>query len=176
MHRCMLGRFSHVQLFMTLWTVACQAPLSKGFSRQEYQSGLPFPPPGIFLTQGWTPGLLCLQHWQTGSLPLAPPGKPKLCGRNPKSDGPGLFLRGQRTAKSSASKHQDVSMRLTGSDFFSNGLSNSEILNGTVSTSVAQVASRTTEKIRLVCHHTRQVTEITMTMSRVTGISRVRLN
>ena len=36
----------HVQLFVTLWTVAHQAPLSTGFSRQEYWSGLPFPPPG----------------------------------------------------------------------------------------------------------------------------------
>ena len=42
----MLSRFSCVQLFMTLWTVACQAPLSMGFSRQEYWSGLPFPSPG----------------------------------------------------------------------------------------------------------------------------------
>ena len=37
---------SHVQLFETLWTVAYQAPLSMGFSRQEYWSGLPFPSPG----------------------------------------------------------------------------------------------------------------------------------
>ena len=37
---------SHVQLFVTLWTVACQDPLSIGFFRQEYCSGLPFPPPG----------------------------------------------------------------------------------------------------------------------------------
>ena len=42
----MLSCFSRVQLFATLWTVACQAPLSKGFSRQEYWSGLPCPPPG----------------------------------------------------------------------------------------------------------------------------------
>ena len=42
----LLGLLSHVQLFVTLWTVACQAPLSMGFSRQEYWSGLPFPPPG----------------------------------------------------------------------------------------------------------------------------------
>ena len=42
----MLSRFSHVGLFATLWTVACQAPLSMGFSRQEYWSGLPCPPPG----------------------------------------------------------------------------------------------------------------------------------
>ena len=41
----MLSRFSHVQLFATLWTVACQAPLSMGFSRQEYWSGLLCPPP-----------------------------------------------------------------------------------------------------------------------------------
>ena len=41
-----LSCFSHVQLFTTLWTVACQAPLSMGLSRQEYWSGLPFPSPG----------------------------------------------------------------------------------------------------------------------------------
>ena len=35
---CMLSCFSHVQLFVTLWTVACQAPLPKEFSRQEYWS------------------------------------------------------------------------------------------------------------------------------------------
>ena len=43
---CMLSLFSHVQLLATLWTVARQAPLSMGFSRQEYWSGLPCPPPG----------------------------------------------------------------------------------------------------------------------------------
>ena len=41
-----LSRFSHVRLFATLWTVARQAPLSMGSSRQEYWSGLPFPFPG----------------------------------------------------------------------------------------------------------------------------------
>ena len=35
--------FSHVQLLATLWTVACQAPLSMGFFKQEYWDGLPFP-------------------------------------------------------------------------------------------------------------------------------------
>ena len=40
----LLSRFSGVQLCATLWTVACQAPLSKEFSRQEYWSGLPCPP------------------------------------------------------------------------------------------------------------------------------------
>ena len=37
---------SSVRLFVTLWTVARKAPLSMGFSRQEYWSGLPCPPPG----------------------------------------------------------------------------------------------------------------------------------
>ena len=41
-----LSRFSHVQLFATPRTIACQDPLSVGFSRQEYWSGLPCPPPG----------------------------------------------------------------------------------------------------------------------------------
>ena len=43
---CMKSCFSHVQLFETQWTVASQAPLSIGFSRQEYWSGLPCPSPG----------------------------------------------------------------------------------------------------------------------------------
>ena len=43
---CVLSCFSHVPLFVTLWTVARQAPLSMGFSRQEHWSGLPRPPPG----------------------------------------------------------------------------------------------------------------------------------
>ena len=45
MHACMLSRFSHVRLCATLQTAAHQAPLSLGFSRQEYWSGLPFPSP-----------------------------------------------------------------------------------------------------------------------------------
>ena len=43
---CMLSHFSHLRPFATLQTVAHQAPLSMGFSRQEYWSGLPCPPPG----------------------------------------------------------------------------------------------------------------------------------
>ena len=46
MHAPVLSRFSRVQLFVMLWTVAHQAPLSMGFSRQEYWSGLPCSPPG----------------------------------------------------------------------------------------------------------------------------------
>ena len=48
---------SHVWLFVTPWTLALQAPLSMGFSRQEYWSGLPCTPPGFFPTQGLNPGL-----------------------------------------------------------------------------------------------------------------------
>ena len=50
--KCVLSHFSRVQLFVSLWTVAHQAPLSMGFSRQEYWSGVPCPPPG-----GLPPGL-----------------------------------------------------------------------------------------------------------------------
>ena len=77
-HVCILSRFNRDWLFATPWTVAHQAPLPMGFSRQEYWSGLPCPPLGIFPTQRSNPRLLCLLHWQAGSLPLAPPGKPQL--------------------------------------------------------------------------------------------------
>ena len=49
---------SRVRLLATPWTVAYQAPLSVGFSKQEYWSGLPFPSPGVFPTRGSNPGLL----------------------------------------------------------------------------------------------------------------------
>ena len=51
----MLSHFSRVRLFVTLWTVACQAPLSMGFSRQEYWSGLPCSLPGEIPDQGTKP-------------------------------------------------------------------------------------------------------------------------
>ena len=73
---CVLSRFSHVWLFATLWTTARQAPLSRGFSRQEHWSGLPCLPLGIFPTQGWDPRLSHPLRWQTGSLPLVPRGRP----------------------------------------------------------------------------------------------------
>ena len=66
--------------FAIPWTVAHQTPPSTGLSRQEYWSGLPFPTPGIFLTQRSNPCLLRLLRWQDGgTLPLALPGKPTLC-------------------------------------------------------------------------------------------------
>ena len=54
----MLSCFSHVQLCVTLWAVACQEPLSMRFSRQEYWSGFPCPPPGDLPDTGIKPEFL----------------------------------------------------------------------------------------------------------------------
>ena len=59
---------SHVQLFATPWTVARQDPLSMGFPRQEYWSGVPFPPPEHVPHPGikhWSP---MSPAWQADSL------------------------------------------------------------------------------------------------------------
>ena len=64
---------SHVQLFTTPWTVACQAPLSMEFSRQEYWSGLPFPSPEDLPDTGIEPRSPALQP---DSLLSEPPGMP----------------------------------------------------------------------------------------------------
>jgi len=57
---CVLSPFCRVQLFVTPWTVACQAPLSMEFSRQEYWSGLPCPHPGDLSDPGIKPMSLAL--------------------------------------------------------------------------------------------------------------------
>ena len=62
-------------LTVTPWTVACQAPLSTGFSRQEYWSGLPCPPPGDLPDSRIDPGPPALQ---ADSLPTELSGKPLL--------------------------------------------------------------------------------------------------
>ena len=67
--------FSRVRLFVTPWTVAHQAPQSMEFSRQEYWSELPFPPPGDLANPGIKPGSPALQ---ADALPSEPPGKPTL--------------------------------------------------------------------------------------------------
>ena len=64
--------FSRVCLFATPWTIAYQAPLSMGFSRQEYWSGLPFPSPGDLPDPGIKPRSPALQ---ADTLPSEPPGK-----------------------------------------------------------------------------------------------------
>ena len=75
-YMCVLSRFSRVWLFATPWSVAHQAPLSMGFSRQEYWRELPSLPSGDCPTQGSNPRLICLLHM--GPLPLAPPRKPHM--------------------------------------------------------------------------------------------------
>ena len=70
---CVLSCFSPVQLFATLWTIVRQAPLSIGFSRQEYWSGLLFPSPGDLPNPGISPRSTALQ----GDSSLSEtPGKP----------------------------------------------------------------------------------------------------
>ena len=70
---CVLSHFSGVRLFVTPWTIACQAPLPMGFFRQEYWSGLPFPSP----TDLPDPGIKCgCSALQVDTLLYEPPGKP----------------------------------------------------------------------------------------------------
>ena len=52
---CVCVLLNRVQLFATPWTAACQAPLSMGFPKEEYWSGLPFPPPGDLPNSGIEP-------------------------------------------------------------------------------------------------------------------------
>ena len=71
---CACLSLSCVQLFVTLWTVPCQAPLSMGFSRPEYCSGLPFPTPGDLPDPEIEPTSL-VSPALAGSAPPAPPTK-----------------------------------------------------------------------------------------------------
>ena len=68
---------SHVQLFPIPWTVACQAPLSMGFSRQEYWNGLPLPPPGDLPDPGIKRSSPVSPALAGRFFTTAPPGKPK---------------------------------------------------------------------------------------------------
>ena len=67
----LLRHFSHVRLFATPWTVACQAPLSMGFSRQECWGGLPCPPPGDLPDPGIEPVSPVAPALQADSLLLS---------------------------------------------------------------------------------------------------------
>ena len=73
-HECMLSHFSCVWLCATIWTVACQPPLSKGLFRKEYWSGLPCPPPGDLPDPGIEPWSLL----QAYSLPYELQGGPSM--------------------------------------------------------------------------------------------------
>ena len=68
---------SPVQLFVTPWTAACQTPLSMEFSKQEYWSGLPFPPPGDLPNPGIKPVSLASAALAGRFFTTEPPGKPK---------------------------------------------------------------------------------------------------
>ena len=67
---------SHVWLFVTPWIVDCQAPLSLGFPRQEYWSGLPFPSPGNLPDPGIKPMSFVSPALACGLFTTEPPGKP----------------------------------------------------------------------------------------------------
>ena len=69
---------SHVRLSAIPWTVACQVPLSMGFPRQEYWSGLPFPSPGDVPNPGTEPASPVLQ---ADSLLLTHQGSPRSPGQ-----------------------------------------------------------------------------------------------
>ena len=73
---CVLSRFSRVWLFAMLWTVALQALCPWDSPGKNTRVSCCILLQGIFPTQGSNLGLLHLLHWQAGSLPLAPPGKP----------------------------------------------------------------------------------------------------
>ena len=68
--------FSHVQLFATQCTIAQEAPLSMGFSRQEYWSGLPCPPPGDLPNPGIEPESLLSPALVGRFFITSTPGKP----------------------------------------------------------------------------------------------------
>ena len=77
--------------FMAPWTGARQAPLSMGFSRQKYWSGLPFPPPGDLPDPGIEPVSLMSPALGGGFFATEPPGKPH--GRLGKAKNKGQFLK-----------------------------------------------------------------------------------
>ena len=68
---------SPVQLFVTPWTAAHQALVSMEFSKQEYWSGLPFPPPGDLPNPGIEPVSLASAALAGRFFTTEPPGKPK---------------------------------------------------------------------------------------------------
>ena len=73
---CVLSHFIRFWLSAALWTVAHQAPLSMGFARREYWSGLPFPTPGGLPHPGMEPRSPTSPEWAGGLFTTLPPGKP----------------------------------------------------------------------------------------------------
>ena len=117
---CCAQSFSPVQLFpfwlfVTPWTVAHQAPLSMGLSRQEYWSGLSCPPPGNLPNQGIEPRSPTLQ---ADSLPSEPPGKPKNTGINSLSLFQGIFLTQESNRGLLHFRADSLPAELPGKDYF----------------------------------------------------------
>ena len=81
-HACMLSCFSCIQLFVTPWTVAFQAPLPMGFSRQEYWSGLPFPSSEDLPDPGIEPRSLMSPALASGFFTTSVTWKPMWCQAN----------------------------------------------------------------------------------------------
>ena len=68
---------NHLRFFVTSWTIVPQAPLSMGFPRQEYWSGLPFPSPGNLLNPGIEPASPASPAMAGGFFTMVSPGKPQ---------------------------------------------------------------------------------------------------
>ena len=79
----MLSCFCCVPLFAMPWIVACQAPLSVGFSRQEYWSGFPYPPPGDLPDPGIKPESLMSPALAGGFFTTNAIWKPQRAGSAP---------------------------------------------------------------------------------------------
>ena len=78
-HACVPCCFSCVRFFSTPWAIAWQTRLSMGFTREEYWSGLPCPPPEDLSDPGMEPASPASPALQEDSLPTEPPGKPNIC-------------------------------------------------------------------------------------------------
>ena len=99
----------------TPWTVACQAPLSMEFSRQEYWSGLPCPPPGDLPNPGIEPTSLELSLLQVHSLPLIS-GKPRFTSKSRLSAL--FFLKIRICTKAGLTFPRSLARGMGGGDYF----------------------------------------------------------
>ena len=79
LHARLLNSFSYVWFFVSLWIIASQAPLSMGFSRQEYWSGFPCPPPGDLPDPGVKPRSLMSPALADSGFPGGSTGKESVC-------------------------------------------------------------------------------------------------
>ena len=96
---CMLSHFRCVRCFVILWTLTHQAPLSMGFSRQEYWTGFPYPPLGDLPNPGIKPKSPVSPALQADSLPLSLLGSPIKAYPQDKNHIPELFSRYSCRAK-----------------------------------------------------------------------------